>query len=40
MEECLNPAAIGDLVRGPMIAHKASKEGIMVAERIIGQKTK
>lgn len=29
--------AIGDLVRGPMLAHKASEEGIMVAERIVGQ---
>tara|TARA_B100001057_G_scaffold152685_1_gene152771 strand:- start:1096 stop:2514 length:1419 start_codon:yes stop_codon:yes gene_type:complete len=26
--------AIGDLVRGPMLAHKGSEEGIMVAERI------
>lgn len=26
--------AIGDLVRGPMLAHKASEEGIAVAERI------
>ncbi len=30
--------AIGDLVRGPMLAHKASEEGIAVAERIAGQK--
>ena len=30
--------AIGDLVRGPMLAHKASEEGVMVAERIAGQK--
>ena len=29
--------AIGDLVRGPMLAHKGSEEGIMVAERIAGQ---
>ena len=29
--------AIGDVVRGPMLAHKASDEGIMVAERIAGQ---
>ena len=29
--------AIGDLVRGPMLAHKASEEGIAVAERIAGQ---
>tara|TARA_B100001059_G_scaffold4556_1_gene3786 strand:- start:8698 stop:10116 length:1419 start_codon:yes stop_codon:yes gene_type:complete len=26
--------AIGDIVRGPMLAHKGSEEGIMVAERI------
>jgi len=26
--------AIGDVVRGPMLAHKGSEEGIMVAERI------
>lgn len=30
--------AIGDLVRGPMLAHKGSEEGVMVAERIAGQK--
>ncbi|MBP2279549.1 dihydrolipoamide dehydrogenase [Psychrobacter sp. PL15] len=30
--------AIGDLVRGPMLAHKASEEGIMVAERMHGEK--
>ncbi len=29
--------AIGDIVRGPMLAHKGSDEGIMVAERIAGQ---
>lgn len=28
--------AIGDLVRGPMLAHKGSEEGLMVAERIAG----
>ena len=28
--------AIGDVVRGPKLAHKASEEGIMVAERIAG----
>jgi dihydrolipoamide dehydrogenase len=31
--------AIGDVVRGPMLAHKASEEGVMVAERIVGKKT-
>lgn len=31
--------AVGDVVRGPMLAHKASEEGVMVAERIAGQKT-
>lgn len=29
--------AIGDVVRGPMLAHKAEEEGIAVAERIAGQ---
>ena len=29
--------AIGDVVRGPILAHKASEEGIAVAERIVGQ---
>ncbi|QBC44822.1 dihydrolipoyl dehydrogenase [Iodobacter fluviatilis] len=29
--------AIGDVVRGPMLAHKASDEGVAVAERIAGQ---
>ena len=31
--------AVGDIVRGPMLAHKGSEEGVMVAERIVGQKT-
>jgi dihydrolipoamide dehydrogenase len=31
--------AIGDAVRGPMLAHKGSEEGIAVAERIAGQST-
>ena len=30
--------AIGDVVRGMMLAHKASEEGVMVAERIAGHK--
>ena len=30
--------AIGDCVRGPMLAHKASEEGVAAAERIAGQK--
>jgi len=29
--------AVGDVVRGPMLAHKASEEGIMVVERIAGK---
>ncbi|QMT33630.1 dihydrolipoyl dehydrogenase [Conchiformibius steedae DSM 2580] len=33
-----NVWAIGDVVRGPMLAHKASDEGVAVAERIVGQK--
>lgn len=28
--------AIGDMVRGPMLAHKGSEEGVMVAEQIAG----
>lgn len=31
--------AVGDVVRGPMLAHKGMAEGIMVAERIAGQQT-
>ncbi len=31
--------AVGDVVRGPMLAHKGSEEGVMVAERIAGEKT-
>ncbi len=34
-----NVWAIGDCVRGPMLAHKGTEEGVMVAERIAGQKT-
>ncbi len=30
--------AIGDVVRGPMLAHKGEEEGVAVAERIAGQK--
>jgi dihydrolipoamide dehydrogenase len=33
-----NVYAVGDVVRGPMLAHKGTKEGVMVAERIAGQK--
>lgn len=33
-----NVYAIGDVVRGPMLAHKAEDEGVMVAEVIDGQK--
>ncbi len=29
--------AVGDVVRGPMLAHKAEDEGVAVAERIAGQ---
>jgi dihydrolipoamide dehydrogenase len=28
---------VGDVVRGPMLAHKAEEEGVAVAERIAGQ---
>ena len=30
--------AIGDVVRGAMLAHKAEEEGVMVAEQLVGQK--
>tara|TARA_R110002072_G_scaffold33473_2_gene101274 strand:- start:9916 stop:11352 length:1437 start_codon:yes stop_codon:yes gene_type:complete len=30
--------AVGDIVRGPMLAHKGSEEGVMVVERILGEK--
>jgi len=33
-----NVYAIGDCVRGPMLAHKASDEGLAVAERIAGER--
>ena len=42
-EHCATDApgvyAAGDVVRGPMLAHKGMEEGIMLAERIAGQKT-
>jgi dihydrolipoamide dehydrogenase len=31
--------AIGDVIRGPMLAHKAEEEGIALAERLAGQQT-
>jgi dihydrolipoamide dehydrogenase len=31
--------AIGDVISGPMLAHKAEEEGIAVMERLAGQKT-
>jgi len=33
-----NVWAVGDVVRGPMLAHKGEEEGVAVAERIAGQK--
>jgi len=33
-----NVYAVGDVVRGPMLAHKATAEGVMTAERIAGFK--
>ena len=33
-----NVYAVGDAVRGPMLAHKGMEEGVMVAERIAGHK--
>ena len=39
--ECRTPLAnvwaVGDVVRGPMLAHKAEEEGVAVAQRIAGQ---
>jgi dihydrolipoamide dehydrogenase len=32
--------AIGDVIRGPMLAHKAEEEGIALVERLVGQKTR
>ncbi|MFM7120066.1 MAG: FAD-dependent oxidoreductase, partial [Gammaproteobacteria bacterium] len=41
-DACATPVAnvwaVGDAVRGPMLAHKGMEEGIMVAERIAGQR--
>ncbi len=34
-----NVYAIGDVVRGPMLAHKSSEEGVAVAELIAGQQS-
>lgn len=31
--------AVGDVIGGPMLAHKGSEEGVMVAERLAGQKS-
>jgi dihydrolipoamide dehydrogenase len=40
-EECRTTAAnvwaVGDVVRGPMLAHKGSEEGVMVADLIAGE---
>ena len=33
-----NIYAIGDVIKGPMLAHKAEEEGVFVAETIAGQK--
>ncbi len=33
-----NVWAVGDVVRGPMLAHKGMEEGVAVAERLAGQK--
>ena len=35
-----NVWAIGDVVRGPMLAHKAEEEGVAVAERIAGRRSR
>ena len=34
-----NIYAVGDVVRGPMLAHKGMEEGIMVAERLLEKRT-
>ncbi len=34
-----NIFAIGDVIRGPMLAHKASEEGVVLAEILAGQKS-
>ncbi|MDA1370657.1 MAG: dihydrolipoyl dehydrogenase [Proteobacteria bacterium] len=34
-----NVYAVGDVVRGPMLAHKGMEEGVMVAERLADKKT-
>ena len=31
--------AVGDVIGGPMLAHKGSEEGVMIAERLAGQKS-
>jgi dihydrolipoamide dehydrogenase len=40
-DHCRTPVAgiwaVGDVVRGPMLAHKAEEEGVAVAERMAGQ---
>jgi dihydrolipoamide dehydrogenase len=40
-DECRTPVkgvyAVGDCVRGPMLAHKGSEEGVMVADLIAGE---
>ena len=35
--QCSNIYAIGDVIAGPMLAHKAEDEGIAVAEKILNQ---
>jgi dihydrolipoamide dehydrogenase len=35
---CKNVYAIGDVIKGPMLAHKAEEEGVMVAEIMAKQK--
>ena len=38
MTNCPNVYAIGDVIAGPMLAHKAEEEGVFVAETLAGQK--
>ncbi len=35
---CPNIYAIGDVIKGPMLAHKAEEEGVCVAENLAGKK--
>ena len=40
MTTCSNIYAIGDVIGGPMLAHKASEEGVVAVERMKGMNSK